>query len=80
VADAELVARAVSERIATRTAAEWAARLEGLDACCSVVATLEEALSGPIFAGRIDVGSAESPRLPLPLAPHWAASPRIDRQ
>lgn len=66
---------AVAERIATRTSAEWQAAFDGHDVCCSVVATLEEAVADPQVAARrlmghtLKAGGQELPALPVPLAP-----------
>jgi crotonobetainyl-CoA:carnitine CoA-transferase CaiB-like acyl-CoA transferase len=65
--DRPAVRHAVAERIAARPAAAWAERLASLDACCSIVATLEEALRHPPFGELVALGSAIAPRLPLPL-------------
>jgi len=74
-ADPEGTARAVGERIAARTAAQWAERLEGLDVCAAVVATLEEAVADAqvrarhLFDRTVEDGTASMPALPLPWAP-----------
>lgn len=65
---------AVAALIATRTAQEWMQRFEGVDACVSVVKSLQEAVQSPHFADRgvfrerIASGDgAEIPALPLPI-------------
>jgi len=65
---------AVARIIATRTAADWLARFDGVDACVSVVKSLQEATQSPQFAARrVFAGSTASageqhiPSLPLPL-------------
>jgi crotonobetainyl-CoA:carnitine CoA-transferase CaiB-like acyl-CoA transferase len=67
---------AVAAIIATRTGEEWIRRFEGVDACVSVVKSLEEAVSSAhfrargLFDKRIQSGDgAEIPALPLPIAP-----------
>lgn len=67
---------AVAAIIATRTADEWLGRFEGVDACVSVVKSLEEAVASPhfkargVFDARISNGrGADIPALPLPIAP-----------
>ena len=54
----------------------WRARLAGEDVCCSIVASLEEAVRDPHFVGRgLFAGALEGeegqsiPALPVPLAP-----------
>ncbi len=76
---AEAVAAEVQRIIGTATAAQWAERFAGRDVCCSVVATLDEALANPHFAARgvFSHGLAGAGRvttaLPVPLAPHFRA-------
>lgn len=43
---------AVAERVALRTSDDWRERLMGKDVCCSIVATVEEALADPHFHAR----------------------------
>jgi alpha-methylacyl-CoA racemase len=66
----------VAEIIRSRDAAHWRARFAGEDACCAVVASLEEAVRDPhfvgrdLFAGALTDGAGRSmPALPVPLAP-----------
>ncbi|UVH60568.1 CoA transferase [Variovorax paradoxus] len=67
---------AIAAIIASRTADEWLQRFAGVDACVSVVKSLEEAVQTPhfrergLFDARItgDEGR-EIPSLPLPIAP-----------
>lgn len=65
---------AVAGLIAQRAAGDWKERFAGQDACCAVVATLQEAVEDPAFAARdlfgrtVAVSSGNSlPALPLPL-------------
>jgi alpha-methylacyl-CoA racemase len=44
--------RAVAERIATQTAAEWQARFAGKDLCCTIVASIAEGMNDPHFRSR----------------------------
>jgi crotonobetainyl-CoA:carnitine CoA-transferase CaiB-like acyl-CoA transferase len=67
---------AVAAIIATRTAQEWMERFAGVDACVSVVKSVQEAAAGAHFAARglfearLDSGDGtQIPALPLPLAP-----------
>jgi crotonobetainyl-CoA:carnitine CoA-transferase CaiB-like acyl-CoA transferase len=52
----------VAHIVASETADTWARRIEGRDCCCSIVATMEQAMSDPHFVGR-----GLFPQLPLPL-------------
>lgn len=88
-APVEAVKAAVAERIAARTADEWGAAFAGKDVCCSIVATLEEAVADAhvaargLFAHTLKVDGRELPALPVPLAPVFrptatrAAAPRL---
>lgn len=78
---AEAIA-AVAQRIAAHTAAQWREVFAGHDVCCSIVATLEEAVNDPHTAARgllqdaADSGESAAPRipaLPVPLAPAYRA-------
>ena len=51
-ADWETVKRAVANIIAGRTADAWRAIFSGYDVCCSIVASLQEAVAHPHFAVR----------------------------
>ena len=74
-APVQAVVDAVAQRIAAKTAAEWQAAFAGQDVCCSIVATLEEAIADPHVAARglfqhtLKAGEREIPALPVPLAP-----------
>ena len=48
----------IETSIAAETAAHWRARLEPLDCCVCVVATLEEAMADPHFQARGLYGKA----------------------
>jgi len=68
------IREAVAGIIATRTASEWMQRFEGVDACVSVVKSLQEAVDSPhfrargLFKERITNGiGSEIPALPLPI-------------
>ncbi|QDL38583.1 CaiB/BaiF CoA transferase family protein [Rhodoferax sediminis] len=67
---------AVAAIIVTRTADEWLQRFAGVDACVSVVKSLQEAVQTPhfrergLFQARLASGDGrEIPALPLPIAP-----------
>jgi crotonobetainyl-CoA:carnitine CoA-transferase CaiB-like acyl-CoA transferase len=72
--DPQATKRAVAARIRAWSAEEWRARFAGKDVCCSVVATLEEALANPhfeargLFAQRVVAGEREIPALAVPIA------------
>lgn len=74
-APAETVKAAVAERIGARTAEDWRAAFAGKDVCCSIVATLEEAVADShvaarkLFAHSLKANGRELPALPVPLAP-----------
>ncbi|HSW17686.1 MAG TPA: CaiB/BaiF CoA-transferase family protein [Ramlibacter sp.] len=75
-ADPQGVREAVAAIVATRSANEWAQRFDGVDACVSVVKSLEEAVRHPHFRARkvfdamLPGGQGrEIPALPLPIAP-----------
>jgi crotonobetainyl-CoA:carnitine CoA-transferase CaiB-like acyl-CoA transferase len=71
--NAKEATRAVAELISRNTAAHWMQIFDGLDVCCSIVATLEEAVRHPQFLARntfgrtVSVGEATMPALPLPV-------------
>ncbi|MFG1260503.1 CaiB/BaiF CoA-transferase family protein [Xanthobacter sp. DSM 24535] len=74
-APADEVTAAVAGLIAQKTAAEWQKAFAGQDVCCSIVATLEEAVNDPqvaarrLFAHALKAGGREVPALPVPIAP-----------
>jgi len=65
---------AVAAVIATRTAAEWTATFAGKDVCCSIVASLKDAVADPHVAARgllsraIVVDGRTIPALPVPIS------------
>jgi crotonobetainyl-CoA:carnitine CoA-transferase CaiB-like acyl-CoA transferase len=65
--DAAAVRDAVAERILGRSAAVWEQRLGPLDSCCSIVATLEQALTRAPFRDQVAIGTVAAPVLPLPV-------------
>jgi len=73
---------AVARLIAARTADEWRPVLAAADCCATIVATLEEAMRDPHFAGRglfaheVELGDgATLPALPVPIAPVFRETP-----
>lgn len=66
--------RAVAQRIAEKTAAEWQVRFSGKDLCCCVMATVQEALDDPHFKSRgvfnrkLSAGGKSIVALPVPVA------------
>jgi alpha-methylacyl-CoA racemase len=73
-ANPETVKRAVAAIIAERTADAWRAIFTGYDVCCSIVASLQEAVADPHFAARglfarkIVAGAQSLPALSGPIA------------
>ena len=67
----------VARIVATRDAHDWRQRLQGHDVCCTIVASIEEALADPHFAARgvfdrrLTDGSRSIPALPVPIAEHF---------
>lgn len=65
---------AVGEIIASKSAAEWTAAFEGKDVCCSIIASLKDAVVDPHVAARgllsrtISVDGRSIPALPVPLS------------
>lgn len=69
--DPDRTAAAVAERIGARTAAHWDAVLGQVDACCSVVRTLDEAAAAFDDTGtphRVRDERFDVPALPVPIA------------
>ncbi|HYG89341.1 MAG TPA: CoA transferase [Azospirillum sp.] len=66
--------KAIAEIIGSRSAEEWQAVFAGKDVCCSVIATMQEALADPHFAARgvfarsLTAGGRSIPALPTPIA------------
>jgi crotonobetainyl-CoA:carnitine CoA-transferase CaiB-like acyl-CoA transferase len=82
-ADARATIDKVSEIIAARPAAHWKAAFFGKDCCCSVVATLEEAMHEPHFHIRglfdhtiVNEDGEDLPAIPVAIAPAL----RVDAQ
>ena len=72
--DPEGTAAAVAALIAAQPASYWEERIRGVDCCCSIVRSLEEALADPhfrergLFAERLGNGRGdEMPALPVPI-------------
>jgi alpha-methylacyl-CoA racemase len=75
-ADPRGIQQAVAEIIGRRSADDWVQRFAGVDACVSVVKSLQEAVDTPhfrergLFVARVRSDSGhEIPALPLPIAP-----------
>jgi crotonobetainyl-CoA:carnitine CoA-transferase CaiB-like acyl-CoA transferase len=73
--------RRVAEIIRSETADYWRGRFAGHDCCCSVVATLDEAMADPHFKARglfqftvENEAGAHTPALPVPIAPAFRRS------
>jgi len=71
--DARVAIKAVADVIGQKTAETWMQAFDEQDVCCSIVATLEEAVRHPQFQARdtfrrtVAVGNATMPALPLPV-------------
>jgi crotonobetainyl-CoA:carnitine CoA-transferase CaiB-like acyl-CoA transferase len=72
---------AIAERIGRKTAAEWRSLFDGLDVCCSIVSTLEEAVADHhvtergLFSEKLEAREVELPALPVPIAPIFRTRP-----
>jgi crotonobetainyl-CoA:carnitine CoA-transferase CaiB-like acyl-CoA transferase len=72
-APAAKVIDAVAQIIGQKSSAEWNARFEGQDVCCSIVASLQEAVAAPHFAARrlfdrkVSANGKAIPALPVPI-------------
>lgn len=84
-ADPAATRQAVAALIATRNSRHWLAQFRGLDVCCSLVMTLEEALADPHWAARglfdasVDIAGHPMPALPsivVPALRDTAVTPR----
>ncbi len=72
--DPDGTAAEVAALVAARPAAYWEERIRGVDCCCSIVRSLEEALADPHFRGRglflerlVNEAGEEMPALPMPI-------------
>lgn len=72
--DPQATLRRASEIVAAETAQKWRGRFAGRDCCCTIVATLEQALADPQFQARgvfarsiVDAGGRTMPALPVPI-------------
>jgi crotonobetainyl-CoA:carnitine CoA-transferase CaiB-like acyl-CoA transferase len=71
------VTAAVAALIRRRTAQEWQSIFAGRDVCCTIVASVEEALQDPnfhargLFDRRLHAAGVEMTALPMPIAPQF---------
>ncbi len=79
--DPAATTEAVAELIGAQPAAHWEDRFAGVDVCCSIVRTVEEAAADPAFAERGlfgavtgDGAGAQMAALPLPIDPGLRAA------
>jgi len=77
---AEATRAAVQKIIGAKPAAHWSQAFAGLDVCCTIVPTLQEALANPHFEARgvfrhglQGEQGRQMSALPMPLAPHFRA-------
>ena len=79
-AEPAAVKAAVAGKIAMRSAADWKKAFSGIDVCCSIVASLEEALQNPQFSERgvfdrtIEAGQRTFAALPTIISPAMRSS------
>ena len=78
--DPEATARGVAAILGARPAADWAPILATADCCCTVVATLDEAVQDPqyrargLFEARLEHPGGTAIALPVPVAPQFRAA------
>jgi alpha-methylacyl-CoA racemase len=76
-ADPALVKTRIAEIIRQKSAQQWLDTFEGHDVCCSIIATLEDAVRDPHFAARkvferkLVVNGRSIPALPTPIVPSF---------
>lgn len=82
---ARTIAR-VAELIARQDGAAWAARFEGRDCCCSIVADVRDVLDDPHFRARglfrdllVNETGERIAALPVPVAPAFRGDPAVPR-
>jgi crotonobetainyl-CoA:carnitine CoA-transferase CaiB-like acyl-CoA transferase len=72
--DPEGTRKAVAERVRARSADELRALFKGLDVCCTIASSIEEAFADPHFCARgvfarvLEAGARTIPALPVPVA------------
>ena len=77
--DAGATHRAVSQKIAAKSGAEWQALFDGKEICCCVATSLEDAISDPhfvargVFGAKLAAADREIHALPVPIAPQFRA-------
>lgn len=80
----ELVTEEVAARIAAKSSDEWRALFALKDTCCSIVATLDEAVVDPHFSQRrvfsraLSVDGVEIPALPTPISQAFQAGREVE--
>ena len=73
----DLVKSRIQQILATQTAEHWTARFSGKDVCCSVVATMQEAMNDPhfrareVFSRELAAGDSHIIALPVPVVSHF---------
>ncbi|MGO8912732.1 MAG: CaiB/BaiF CoA transferase family protein [Bradyrhizobium sp.] len=74
---------AVARVVGAKTAEHWRQRFDGVDACVSVVATLEEGLNDPhyrargVFAHNVAAGGRVMPAVPVPVDAAFRLRPGV---
>jgi alpha-methylacyl-CoA racemase len=80
--DPDATRTAVAQCIGSRRADEWRAAFSGKDVCCSIVASVKDALADPqivarhLFDRHVVAGGKTIPALPLPIAEAFRAPDR----
>jgi crotonobetainyl-CoA:carnitine CoA-transferase CaiB-like acyl-CoA transferase len=81
--DPAATTRVVAAIIRAKTAVEWQARFRGEDVCCSIVATVEEALADPHFRDRglfnrtVRADGHDMTALPVAIAEEFRSTARV---
>lgn len=71
--------RAVAGKIAAKTGDEWRALFAGKDICCSIMASVEDAMRDPhfiargVFNAKLTADGKQMTALPVPVAPQFRA-------
>jgi len=78
--DPQATKRAIAERIAAKSAAEWRTAFAGKDLCAVIVSSVREAVESEhfrargLFAHKVVTDAGEVTAVPVPLAEHFRAS------
>jgi crotonobetainyl-CoA:carnitine CoA-transferase CaiB-like acyl-CoA transferase len=84
--DPQATRRAIQATVASRDSADWRRIFEPLDCCCTIVASLEEALADEHFRARgvssylAQQGAATIPMAALPISQKFRGDPGVPRR